>query len=71
MDIKALFLGEYSQFVWPAFLFTFLSCSYLFFITKKELDKHAKMFLNEFDQFQTIKIETIKKKASYKKSYIS
>ena len=60
MDIVNL--GGYGQFVWPAFIFTFISCFFLFVRTKKELQKQEKMYINEFKQLQTAKIKTVKVK---------
>ena len=60
-------LGGYGQFVWPAFIFTFVSCFYLYLKTKREFQKQEKIFLNEFKQLQTIKIEVAKSKEIKKK----
>ena len=62
MNLELLILGGYGQFVWPAFIFTFVSCFVLYFKTKKEFKKQEKKFLKEFKQIQTTKIETVKKK---------
>ena len=62
MNLELLNLGGYGQFVWPAFIFTFVSCFVLYVKTKKEFQKQEKMFLKEFKQIQTEKIETIKNK---------
>ena len=62
MILELLILGGYGQFVWPAFIFTFVSCFVLYFKTKKEFQKQEKKFLKEFKQIQTTKIETVKKK---------
>ena len=56
MSIEIFILGGYGQFVWPAFIFTFVSCLYLYLKTKKELQKYEKMFLNEFNELQNIEI---------------
>ena len=60
-------LDGYGQFVWPAFVFTFVSCFYLYLKTKSEFQKQEKIFLNEFKQLQTIKIEVAKSKEIKKK----
>ena len=60
-------LDGYGQFVWPAFVFTFVSCFYLYLKTKRELRKQEELFLNEFKQVQTIKIEVDKRKETRKK----
>ena len=62
MNLEFLTLGGYGQFVWPAFIFTFVSCFALYVKTKKEFKKQEKMFLKEFKQAQTKKIETVKEK---------
>ena len=62
MNLELLILGGYGQYVWPAFIFTFVSCFALYVKTKKEFKKQEKMFLKEFKQAQTKKIETVKKK---------
>jgi len=62
MNLEILILGGYGQFVWPAFIFTFVSCFSLYIKTKKEFQKQEKIFLKEFKQMQTEKIETVKEK---------
>ena len=62
MNLELLILGGYGQFVWPAFIFTFVSCFSLYIKTKKEFQKQEKIFLKEFKQIQTEKIETTKNK---------
>ena len=62
MNLELLILGGYGQFVWPAFIFTFVSCFSLYVKTKKEFQKQEKKFLKEFKQMQTEKIETVKEK---------
>ena len=57
MNLEFLILGVYGQFVWPAFIFTFVSCLSLYLKTKKELQKYEKMFLNEFNELQNIEIK--------------
>tara|TARA_Y100000782_G_C9991594_1_gene184702 strand:+ start:84 stop:311 length:228 start_codon:yes stop_codon:yes gene_type:complete len=56
MNLSLFILGGYGQFVWPAFIFTFVICFYLYLKTKKELQKQEKLFLKEFKQPQTAKI---------------
>jgi len=62
MNLELLILGGYGQFVWSAFIFTFVSCFSLYIKTKKEFQKQEKIFLKEFKQMQTEKIETVKEK---------
>ena len=60
MDLDLLFLRGYGQFVWPAFIFTFVSCFLLYLKTKKELKKHEKMFLIAFKQTPVRNIEIVR-----------
>ena len=62
MNMELLILGGYGQFVWSAFIFTFVSCFVLYVKTKKEFQKQEKIFLREFKQMQIEKIETAKEK---------
>ena len=62
MNLGLLILGGYGQFIWPAFIFTFVSCFSLYVKTRKEFQKQEKKFLKEFKQMQTEKIETVKEK---------
>ena len=62
MNLEHLVLGGYGQFVWPAFIFTFVSCFLLYIKTKKELKRQEKMFLIEFKQKPITKIEIAKQK---------
>ena len=62
MNLELLILGGYGQFVWPAFIFTFVSCFLLYLKTKKELKRQEKMFLIEFKQMPITKIEVAKQK---------
>ena len=61
-------LNGYGQFVWPAFIFTFVSCFFLYLKTKKEFKKQEKIYLKEFEQSQTIKIETDKRRETKKEA---
>ena len=61
-------LDGYGQFVWPAFIFAFVSCFFLYLKTKKEFKKQEKIYLKEFEQSQTIKIETDKRKETKKQA---
>ena len=61
MDLEFIVLGGYGQFVWPAFIFTFVSCFALYIKTKKEFQKQEKMFLKEFKKSEIEKIRTTKK----------
>ena len=62
MDFEFFILGGYGQYVWPAFIFTFVSCVILYIKTKKELQKQEKMFLKEYKKLYTAEIKTVKEK---------
>ena len=62
MNLEIFILNGYGQFVWPAFLFTFLSCFFLFLKTKAEFKKQEKIFLNTFKQPSVIKIKIAEQK---------
>ena len=67
MNLNLFILGGYGQFVWPAFIFTFIICFYLYLKTKKELQTQEKLFLKEFRQSQTAKIVVNSQKENTKK----
>ena len=60
--MELFILDGYGQFVWPAFIFTFVSCFFLYLKTKKKFQKQEKIYLKEFKQLQTKKIELDKKR---------
>ena len=66
MDLELFILNGYGLYVWPAFIFAFLSCFYLYIKTKKEFLKQEKIFLNEFKELQTTRIKVIKKETAKK-----
>jgi len=68
MLIMELFiLDGYGQYVWSAFIFTFVSFLFLYLKTKKEFKKQEKLFFSNFKQLKTIKIKTVKRQALKKK----
>ena len=66
MDLELFILNGYGLYVWPAFIFAFLSCFYLYIKTKKEFLKQEKVFLNKFKELQTTRIKVIKKETAKK-----
>ena len=70
MNLEFFILGGYGHFVWPAFIFTFLSCFALYLKSNKEFKKQEKMFLYEFKRKQAVKIETADEKEALSSSPI-
>ena len=66
MNLELLILGGYGQFVWPAFIFTFVSCVALYRKTKKELQKQEKIFLSEYNELYAEKIKSTEEKKTTK-----
>ena len=66
MMTDLIYLGGYGQFVWPAFIFTFLSCFFLYLKTKWELQKHEKIYKQEFKKLRTLEIKTLETKKGKK-----
>ena len=62
MNMELFILDGYGWFVWPAFIFTIVSCFFLYLKTKKEFHKQEKIYLKEFKQLETKKIEVDKKR---------
>ena len=62
MNLEFFILGGYGQFVWSAFIFTFVICVALYQKTKKELQKQEKMFLSEYGKSHTTNIQSTKEK---------
>ena len=62
MNTEILNLGGYEFFVYSAFLFTFLICSYLFFKTKKELKALEKLFYKDLIKISEIEAREIEEK---------
>ncbi|MBA1337367.1 MAG: Heme exporter protein D [Pelagibacterales bacterium] len=68
MNSEFFILGGYGIFVWPAFIFTFLSCLTLYLRTKNQLQIQEKIFLNEYKQPRIINIQKVKEKKITKES---
>ena len=64
MFIEFLTMGGYGQFVWSAFIFSFVSCFYLYLRTRFELKQQEKIYLMEFKEIEARKIEFTKRKQS-------
>ena len=62
MNIEFIVLGGYGNFLWPAFIFAFVSCFLLYLKTKKEFERREKIFLIKFKQIPVRKTEVSKQK---------
>jgi hypothetical protein len=62
MILDILTFENYSQFIWPAFIFTFSVCFYFYKKTRLELQQQEKLFLNEFTQSKTLEGKSLKTK---------
>jgi len=69
MDLNFLSFNGYGIFVWPAFIFTFLSCAVLLIKTKQELKKYEQLFSKELKEAEAeAEIKIIKDKKVYQLS---
>tara|TARA_B100002051_G_C16403774_1_gene471187 strand:+ start:247 stop:459 length:213 start_codon:yes stop_codon:yes gene_type:complete len=48
MFLDSLNLNGYGQFVWPAFIFTFITISIFYLKTRKELKRIEKLYFSKF-----------------------
>ena len=71
MDLGFFIMGGYGHFVWPAFMFTLISCFVFYLKTNKAFKKEEKIFLRNFKQIQEIKIKTAKKQEALSDALIS
>jgi len=71
MSLEFFIMGGYGHFVWPAFMFTLVSCFVFYLKTNKTFQKEEKIFLREFKQIQEIKITKAKKQEALSDALIS
>ena len=71
MNLELFIMGGYGPFVWPAFMFTLISCFVFYLKTNKAFKKEEKIFLRDFKQIQEIKIKTAKKQEALSDALIS
>ena len=62
--MELLTMNGYGQFVWPAFIFFFVSCLSLYLKTRIEFQKQEKIYLLEFGSMEAKKIQFNKRKKS-------
>jgi len=68
MNIELFIFGVHGQFVWSAFLFTIISCLFLYLRTKIKLQNMEKKFSEHFEQTQNFKVEVLEKKTHSEKA---
>ena len=64
MLMELLIMNGYGQFVWPAFIFTFVSCLYLYLKIRIEFKQQEKIYLLKFKKAEVRKIQFDKRKKS-------
>ena len=64
MLVEFLTMNGYGQFVWPAFIFTFASCLYLYLKIRIEFKQQEKIYLLKFKKAEVRKIQFDKRKKS-------
>jgi len=62
MNLELFIYSGYGYFIWPAFIFTFVSCFALYLKTKKELSKQEKVFFAYFKENKLLQIKVSSKK---------
>ena len=62
MDFNIFILGGYGLFVWPAFIFTFLSCLIVYLKTVRKLKKYEYLYLTNYQNIRTLKIQDTRTK---------
>ena len=67
MNFEFLILGGYGQFVWPSFVFTIVTCLFLYLKTKKEMRKQEKIFFSKYAKTIIARIEFAEGKKAVKK----
>tara|TARA_B100001245_G_C22719391_1_gene349623 strand:- start:230 stop:463 length:234 start_codon:yes stop_codon:yes gene_type:complete len=72
MITSILNMGGYGFFVWPAFIFTFVFCLFLYMKVKRDLRQHEKIFLNKlkfmpYKKFKAVKSRKIARTVLEKK----
>ena len=62
--MELLTMNGYGQFVWSAFIFTFVSCLYLYLKIRIEFKQQEKIYLLKFKKAEVRKIQFDKRKKS-------
>ena len=61
MNLELFILGGYGQFVWSAYVFSFVSCVFLLVKVKKELQRQEKIYLHKYGKLEMTEIKTSEK----------
>ena len=69
MDLNLFILGGHGQFVWPAFIFTFITWFILYLKTKSDLQEQEKIFFKEYKELKTEKIKTVEKRKGTQEAF--
>ena len=67
MISEILNMNGYGLYVWSSFMFTLLSFSTLYFVTKIQLNKELRNFEAKFKDLDTDKAEVAKKQEIYRR----
>ena len=62
--MELLTMNGYGQFVWSAFIFTFVSCLYIYLKIRIEFKQQEKIYLLKFKKAEVRKIQFDKRKKS-------
>ena len=62
MNMGFFIFGEYGQFVWPAFIFSFTICISFYIKTKRKLKELEIIFKKEFKENENIEVSEEKDK---------
>ena len=68
MFVELLSMNGYGQFVWPAFIFSFVSCFYLYLKTQSEFKQLERIYSLKFKKVQNRKIKFTKERESTEKA---
>jgi len=67
MILEYFLLNGYGIYVWPAFIFTYVSCFTLYFKTVNELNKQEDLYFNKFPLVAKSKVIAFDSKENLKK----
>ena len=68
MILEYFLLNGYGIYVWPAFIFTYVSCFALYLKTVNDLNKQEVLYFNKFPSVVRSKVIIFKSKKNLKKT---